>query len=506
MLGMTRLIAGRYRLVAELGRGGMGIVWKAWDERLKRHVAVKELALPQDPDHPGRGETEQRFLREARAAAALDHPHIISVYDVIEEPGEPVFLVMRYVPGRSLQEVAPLPPDRVRVLGLALLDALETAHGQGIVHRDVKPANVLITDTGHAVLADFGIAAVADATHSLTRTGLVVGSLGYIAPERFSSGTVGPESDLWSLGATLYYAVEGKRAYRADDGMEVHIARLMMGEDPEMNRAGPLAPVIAGLMEKNPARRWDHDRARRALNGESTGPTRSLPPVRRWAASRAARLLAALSLSLVLVGAIAYSAAGHRGPERPGPRGSATPAAGVYKRMPDFCGYLKRNDLRGRRELAADDLLDKSNNSREANCGWKSSGSPVQFTLIISAELYGSEAAAVREMANHTLGRSSSGVSADNPTVTSRVEGLAEEAVKSVFDESRGKRGRHNSTVVWFRRDNLIVSAHYMQFEVAPSGEADPKGMTSERALKIAGMLDGFLRDEPENQEEPIRG
>ncbi|WP_169514745.1 serine/threonine-protein kinase [Actinomadura atramentaria] len=499
---MARMIAGRYRVVGELGRGGTGVVWKAWDERLNRNVAIKELTLPQDVGDDERAATRRRFLREARAVAALDHPNIVAVHDVVEEPD--VYLVMQYVQGTSLQDAdVPLPPERVRALGLALLDALRAAHAQGIVHRDVKPANVLLADSGGVVLADFGIAAMTDATHTLTRTGLVVGSLGYIAPERFSSGTTGPESDLWSLGATLYYAAVGKRAYRADEGLEPHLGRLMLGDDPDLAKAGPLGPVIAGLMVKDPAHRWDHERARRALNGEDTGPTRTMPPALRPAPRgnlRRAAVAGGAALALVLAATAVYAAVRDGSPGEPRP--TASPSPTLYARMPDFCDYMARNRMRGWKELTASELgVDSANNSREANCGWKSERGTL--SLVVGAKLYDDDAAAAAEMAKIKPGRSPY---ADE--TTSRVENdqIGDEAMQMTADEKRGKDSVTNATTVWFRHDNLVVSAHYSYTDDAVILGTDGKAVAADLARQFARQLDGFLDDEPENAESPIRG
>ncbi|QKG24019.1 serine/threonine-protein kinase [Actinomadura verrucosospora] len=273
-----REIAGRYRPDEELGRGGMGVVWKAWDARLRRHVAVKRLLVPAGASPADRAGMRRRFLREARAAAGLEHPSIIGVHDVVEEPGGDIWMVMEYVQGRSLEEAAKdgLPAERVAAIGLDLLGALRTAHGAGVMHRDVKPANVLVTDAGRTVLTDFGIAAVADGSGSLTADGAVIGSAGYVAPERYDEGTDEPEADLWSLGATLYYAAEGKRAYAATS-MRHLIGQLFSGRIPEFERSGPLAPVIEGLLQRDVADRWDAATAEKALKAIADGATTSMP-------------------------------------------------------------------------------------------------------------------------------------------------------------------------------------------------------------------------------------
>ncbi|MFB9830748.1 serine/threonine-protein kinase [Actinoallomurus acaciae] len=261
-----RTIAGRYRLLDALGRGGMGIVWRARDEYLQRDVAVKEILLPGGLDDASRTGLLERFVREARAAARLDHPAIIAVYDVVTEDDLP-WIVMQLIRGRSLDQLVsehgPLPAERVAAIGLQMLDALDTAHAAGILHRDVTPRNVLVGDDNRIVLTDFGIAAMAGAT-ALTQTGALIGSPGYMAPERLRGRPAGPESDLWSLGAVLYFAVEGRRAYIADE-VPVLIGMVLSGEPEPPTRAGPLAPVLKDLLTKDPATRLSTEVTRRRL-------------------------------------------------------------------------------------------------------------------------------------------------------------------------------------------------------------------------------------------------
>jgi len=251
-----RLIAGRYRLGEQLGRGGMGTVWRAVDTMLDRDVAVKELRLPRLVDDEERATMSARMLREARAAARIDHPNVVTIFDVAEEDGQP-WIVMELVRGMSLaQELeknGPIPPVQVAEMGLRLLAALEAAHEVGVLHRDVKPANVLLARNGRVVLSDFGVASVEDSA-TLTQAGAMVGSPEYLAPEQIAGEPPGPASDLFSLGATLFEAVEGRAAYRRS----THAATLgavAAGRFPEIFLAGPMTPVLKALMAKDPARR-----------------------------------------------------------------------------------------------------------------------------------------------------------------------------------------------------------------------------------------------------------
>ncbi|MCP2340118.1 serine/threonine-protein kinase [Actinomadura rupiterrae] len=261
-----KVIAGRYELLEVLGRGGMGAVWRARDRTLDREVAVKEVDLPPGLTADQVARVHARTLREARSAARLDHPGIVTVHDVVEEDGRP-WIVMSLVRAPALdafinRQGRPLPPVRVAAIGLDLLDALRHAHAAGVVHRDVKPGNVLL-GTERAVLTDFGIASIAG-DETLTQTGVVVGSPAYLAPEQARHQKATPASDLWSLGATLYAAVEGRPPFKRDDVWGVMAA--LLSDEPDPTRlAGPLTPVLTGLLQRDPDRRMGADEAVRAL-------------------------------------------------------------------------------------------------------------------------------------------------------------------------------------------------------------------------------------------------
>ncbi|KAF0648638.1 MULTISPECIES: serine/threonine-protein kinase [Streptomyces] len=263
-----RLLAGRYRLGAVLGRGGMGTVWRAVDETLGRTVAVKELRFPNAIDEDEKRRLITRTLREAKAIARIRNNNAVTVYDVVDEDDRP-WIVMELVEGRSLAEViredGTLTPHRAAEVGLAILDVLRSAHRQGILHRDVKPSNVLIEDDGRVVLTDFGIAQV-EGDPSITSTGMLVGAPSYISPERARGQRPGPAADMWSLGGLLYAAVEGHPPY--DKGSAIATLTAVMTEqlDPPKN-AGPLDKVIYGLLAKDPAQRLDDAGARALLNG-----------------------------------------------------------------------------------------------------------------------------------------------------------------------------------------------------------------------------------------------
>jgi hypothetical protein len=266
------LLAERYRLIRLLGQGGMGRVWLARDEVLHRDVAIKEVIPPEGLTAEERDEMRRRTLREARAAARLNHPSVVRVYDVVRTDVHP-WIVMEYVPSRSLHEViaedGTLPPLRVAQIGLQVLGALRSAHRAGVLHRDVKPSNVLLTDDGRVVLTDFGLATMpGEAT--VTRPGMVLGSPAYISPERARDGHAGPESDLWSLGATLYAGVEGTSPYQRSSAIAT-LSALVTEEPPPARHAGPLRPVLTGLLRKDPATRIDAEEAERLLRRAAGG-------------------------------------------------------------------------------------------------------------------------------------------------------------------------------------------------------------------------------------------
>ncbi|GLW97321.1 serine/threonine-protein kinase [Microtetraspora sp. NBRC 16547] len=264
-------VAGRYHLLEPIGRGGMGVVWRAHDELLDRAVAVKEV-LYQPMSEEDRAAFNRRTIREARAAGRISHPNVIVVHDVIEEDGRP-WIIMQLVRSRSLGQVirehGPLVPERVASIGLQVLDALCTAHAEGVLHRDVKPENVLLADDGRVVLTDFGIATMPEEA-GLTMTGVVTGTPAYLPPERLNGDPATPESDLWSLGATIYAAVEGRAPFDRTSPIATMAAVLHNEPDP-VRRAGPLAPVIEGLLDKDPGRRIDAVEAAELLRAAASG-------------------------------------------------------------------------------------------------------------------------------------------------------------------------------------------------------------------------------------------
>ncbi|MFF1273527.1 protein kinase [Streptomyces marokkonensis] len=283
--GTGRLLAGRYRVTARLGRGGMGVVWKAVDEVLGREVAVKELRTYTDAAGPELADLGLRMRREARAAARVRHRGVVAVHDIAETDGRPL-IVMELVDGPSLDDVlrdrGTLDPREAAGIGAEVMDALAAAHRAGVLHRDVKPGNILLDRSGRVVLTDFGIAAMDDpgdgSATRLTRSGEIVGSLDYLAPERAQGGVPGPASDVWALGATLYAAVEGASPFRRTSTFST-LTAIVTEPVPESPRAGALAPVLRRLLDKRPESRPEAAEACDLLKAVATGtdtPTAAL--------------------------------------------------------------------------------------------------------------------------------------------------------------------------------------------------------------------------------------
>src|SRR5215217_6675932 len=269
-----RLVANRYTLSAPLGRGGMGVVWRAQDAVLGREVAVKELVFPPTMAEEERRPARARVMREARAAARLNHPGAVTLYDVVQDRGG-TFIVMELVEAPTLADLVgeqgPLAPGRVAEIGAQLASALEAAHAAGIVHRDVKPGNVMVGARGTAKLADFGIASL-QGDPQLTSTGLVIGSPAYMAPEQARGEQSGPPVDFWALGATMFYAVEGEPPF--DRGTSIATLAAVVNDPPRPpRRAGPLTPLITALLQKAPESRLSGPELRAELGRLAARPS-----------------------------------------------------------------------------------------------------------------------------------------------------------------------------------------------------------------------------------------
>ena len=274
------MIAGHYRVLDRIGSGGMGVVWRARDERLQRVVAIKQLLLQPGLSAAETANAHQRTLREARIAARLQHTNAIVVLDVAEHQGEPC-LVLEYMASRSLAAVlaehGAMPAADVAGIGRQVASALAAAHAAGIVHRDVKPGNILIGDTGLAKITDFGVSrAVGDAT--LTQTGMMAGTPAYLAPEVARGQEPTPASDVFSLGATLYAAVEGHSPFGTTQNQLAMLHAAAAGYVAPPRQAGSLTSVLMDLLREDPARRPDMAQAISALAAAARGSGAAQPP------------------------------------------------------------------------------------------------------------------------------------------------------------------------------------------------------------------------------------
>ena len=274
------VIAGRYQLEREIGRGGMGSVWLAHDRVLDRTVAIKRIGRAPGPD----GDPDlRRAMREARLAATLSHSHVVAVFDLAVEDDQQ-WLVMEYVEGLTLAQLVqrdgPLTPDRAAGLLKQAADALAAAHQSGIVHRDVKPSNILVTADGHVKLTDFGIAR-ATGDDTMTQTGMVTGSPAYLAPEVASGRPASAASDVWSLGATLYFVLTGTTAYDAGGNIVGTLYRIVHEDPPRPEEAGWLAALLEHTMAVEPGDRWSMSAVQAFLGSSGSTPTavRPGPPV-----------------------------------------------------------------------------------------------------------------------------------------------------------------------------------------------------------------------------------
>ena len=331
--GPGQVVAGRYRLIERLGHGGMGVVWRARDEVLGREVAVKEILVPTAVASPDElAGPARRALREARAAARLRHPAIVTVHDVVTDDGRP-WIVMELIRGRSLAEVLAaegvLPERRVADIGLAVLGALDAAHRRGILHRDVKPANILLAGD-RVVLTDFGIATIDGAT-ALTATGQLVGSPDYLAPERINGSPPTAAVDLWGLGVTLYAAVAGRPPFRREDTRST-LAAVLVSEPEPLTSAPGLWPVIRGLLAKSPERRFTSADAVPLLAAVNLPPPTVRP--RKWSIAWSIALVSVAAL--LLTSLVPILGDPNRGTNLPGQARPTTPATVSATPPPPF--------------------------------------------------------------------------------------------------------------------------------------------------------------------------
>jgi hypothetical protein len=325
-----QLVAGRYRLLRMLGAGGLSRVWLAADELLHRQVAIKECALPAGLTAGEQDLVRGMMLREARAFARVSDPNVIQILDVLAGEDKP-WIVMEYVASRSLlqviQESGPVPPERAAAIGLAVLNALNAASRAGVLHLDVKPANVLIGHDGRVVLSDFGPAVTDDGVRALAGAGIILGSPKYVAPERLLGGVSTAQADLWSLGATLYHAVEGRPPY-VRETTEATLRALADSTPDPPRRAGPLTGVLEGLLRRDPADRLPPadvaDRLRRVAGQPGPPPAPADAP--RWWVRPLPRRRLVFAAVLAVVAAPAAVAAGARHDDHAGARTWVVPS------------------------------------------------------------------------------------------------------------------------------------------------------------------------------------
>ncbi|GAA3227682.1 serine/threonine-protein kinase [Actinocorallia longicatena] len=403
----------RYQLLSVLGSGGMGTVWRARDETLGREVAIKELTLSPELDAGGRAEACARAVREAQAAAQLRHPGIVVVHDAFIDDDRP-WIVMQLLQGQTLDVVlksqGPISVPFAAEIGLQVVKALIAAHTVGILHRDIKPGNIFLTADGRAVLTDFGIATV-EGQATITRSGMLVGSPGHIAPERLRGESGGPQSDLWSLAATLYRAVEGISAYPGDDHIVV-LTKVLTQDPRPPSAAGELAPLLLHMLAKDPRVRPDpvivEGVLARVAQGGASGviPLPPAPPAAaapegrttvdvNWRPPRKpSRLLAPALAGGVLLLALAAVAvvvtdgepetkppavAKSSAPVTSAPATASAAPAGKFTGPIDFCTVM--TSAQARQIIKNFKGEGKASGSQEPSCAWDAPGAGVEIGL-----------------------------------------------------------------------------------------------------------------------------
>ncbi|MEW9548807.1 serine/threonine-protein kinase [Nonomuraea sp. NPDC050783] len=470
------LLAGRYRLIERLGQGGAGTVWRAIDEMLDRQVAVKQVRVPEGLTPHERARFTDHAIHEARSAGRLRDPAIVLVHDVVMEGQQP-WIIMDLVTGRSLDKLiserGPLPPAAVAAIGLRVLSALEAAHAHGVLHQDVKPANILLDADGTAMLTDFGIAAPMGLPGDRAGT---AGSPGYMAPERLNEQPSGPASDLWSLGASLYTAVEGRAPFERDLPAAV-AAAVLLHEPPFPARAGRrLGSLLMAMLAKDPALRPTTPQVRQALTALlDAGPE---PRGRRgWL------LPAAVATAVAVLGAGIWYAAAALG-------GQAE--TGRYAAAPDPCTLL--TDAQAGQLMKVPPVRSAS---RPGECQWIVRDQPGRTLTVRAwaekpdADLGGPQVAqrrfaserATRAAGKGTEGRVTRGSVAD-------VAGVGEAAILQnsfTFYINTNKSGRSDS-VLLFRTSNLLGEVVWHRDDVPASEPADKETAVAAARLVAAAL------------------
>ncbi|WP_344483295.1 protein kinase domain-containing protein [Nonomuraea monospora] len=491
-------LAGRYTLLRPLGAGGMGKVWLARDEMLDRDVAVKELTLPEGMSDKERHDLVTRAVREAQAMARLRHPGIVALHDVVVEHERP-WLVMELLRGRTLadtvREFGPMPPEYVARIGADVLEALTVAHAQGMQHRDVKPGNVFLTESGRVVLTDFGIARQEGQT-TITEQGLTIGSPGFIAPERLEGQPGGPASDVWSLGATLHMALRGAPAYEGSAAQRIR-ATLTQPVPPVQ---GELGPVVTAMMAYQPAARPDPRVAVEVLRQVAAGrPAPRLPTGAEVTAPVKGRRRAVLWIAAAAV--VVLGGAGATGFVLMN-RGAG--AAGAFTVPMDVCTLIAPQAVGGLLRTQQPPAGKPDSDEAGPKCGWPLQGTGVGLQVQRDSDTVDpwsmTEASARRLFTNQqrywakydTIDWNWPEIGVTKSTRATRtpvrqVAGVGEEAFGF---ELKGPSGRLVSAHVYYRLANLVVSVEYTTLSDKPTDE-DIK----QAALKAAQASEQALRD-----------
>ncbi|GAA2866571.1 hypothetical protein GCM10010517_26090 [Streptosporangium fragile] len=504
----TRVLAGRYRLLNPLGEGGSGTVWLAADEMLGRDVAIKEVRLPADLDPARRQEICAAALREANLAARLKHPSIVTVHDVVIEQDRP-WLVMELLSGTSLDKTvrdrSPLPVHQAARVGVGILSALAAAHAAGVIHRDVKPGNVFLTRTGKAVLTDFGIAVV-DGEATSGRTGHLVGSPNYIAPERLRGERGGPASDLWSLGATLYFAVEGVPPHPAATPVAA-ISRVLTEPPRPPERAGPLGPLLTLMLDPVPEARPSFDVVAHALGELAVGrpagsvtsvlaapapagpiaPERSRPAPAAGREPRGKRTLLWIAAELAGVAAVigatlgvVHLLSGNTAEEKPV---AFSENPGTFTTPVDLCGLIPASKVR--QVLPA--LKGEGKPTNDGGCQWVAKGMGMDVRPSGDKQWGKSPRQAHELFVNKRNMTIPSGQSlwswADIQAGARSARSTGPLAVKPAGDEAFGydvyenrKTGRLEQSYVVMRVDNLVLDIGYTVVDGSKEGPAIQAG------------------------------
>ncbi|MFF3442869.1 protein kinase [Streptosporangium sp. NPDC002721] len=500
----TRVLAGRYRLLNPLAEGGAGTVWLATDETLGRDVAVKEVRLPPDLDPVKRQEVFASAIREANLAARLKHPSIVTVHDVVVDQDRP-WLVMELLSGTSLEQTvrdrSPLPAHQAARIGVGILGALGAAHSAGVVHRDVKPGNVFLTRTGKAVLTDFGFA-VAEGEATSGRTGHLVGSPNYIAPERLRGERGGPASDLWSLGATLYFAVEGVPPHPAESPIAA-IGKVLTEPPRPPERAGELGPLLTRMLDPVPGARPSFEAAARALGelaaGRTVNETQTAPSVTPPSPapvsvsgrpapprpSRTAVWAAVETAGIAVVVAVTFGVTFllTSDPTSAEKRVRLSESPGAFATPVDVCELVP--GPMARQLLPA--LAGEGKPTNDGGCQWPARGMGLEVRLS-GADQWGKSPRQAHELfVNRRQGVIPSGENAWSwPEIQAGVRSsrsTAPTAVKPVGDEAFGydvyenrKTGRLEQSYVVVRVDNLVLDVGYTVVDGSKDGPAIQAG------------------------------